>query len=996
MYRKLASVILVASAINAKYAYALGLGEMTMFSSLNEPLNAEIQLTNLGDLDASQVIIKLPDDSQFNNAGIERTFFLSNLKFSVVVDAKGNGVVKLKSEKRLNEPFLDFLLEAKWPTGRVLRSYTALVDLPVYSEASVSTVNMSDEQSEKARSGQTITTRPDSSANINLAPAELPQSVSVASASDAEPKPVIKSPPAQTRVQSQPSNSERSYFKEPVKATEYGTKRGDTLWEIASSNRPATDVSVQQVMITIQRNNPEAFIGGNINRLKAGMVLELPSAEQVYEVTRSSAVTEVGRQNEDLSYAPQIDASPVEETPVVPSVTKDQGHLSLAASGDSAGNGDGDSSLTGNGNGNNDVLASENVSLNKQVDSLSTQVEQLERLLEIKEQQLAQFQNSLSQPQVDTINLETDLEQVDVTQGIVETSDTVEVSALGDEPVLDVENSNVDSVETSSSIENTVIEPAETTSELDSASEADISSSDVAPSNNAGSEQSSFLDTLLATPMYLGGIALLIMGLVAGLFIRKRNQAEQAAIDSLESFEFDQTQETDAEDTVADNIVDDAQDETQLVDAAEEELAEPDDSENVRVETGDAIGEAEIYIAYGRFDEASELLKSALVQSPNDIAVRSKLLEVYAQSGNQELFLTEFNVLKSQGESDAVNAAKELLSSVEGGSSWLDDQDNVDASSTLDDLDEIDLSLDDDNSELVYTDTSPESNVDQIVEQDLDLDLDLDAPSDIENSIADDNLDLDLNLNDLSDDSDTLNDSITELDLSDDLDLNSDLDLDLANEVDTSSPETAAVEEVLDTLDDAVDDLSLDLDALDDESSDNLMLDSELNEQTFDTDDLDLSNSLELDDGELDAGLSSESEDILDLGDVDLGLDASEAIDDVELDIDESLSLGDEIDLSGSSDAELDLVADTDSDLDAPLENHDTNASIESDQGSSVIEDDLSFITDEDEISTKLDLARAYVEMGDADGAKDILTEVIEEGSDAQVTEAKSMLDELA
>jgi pilus assembly protein FimV len=796
------------------------------------------------------------------------------------------------------------------------------------------------------------------------------------------------------RVQSQPSNSERSYFKEPVKATEYGTKRGDTLWEIASSNRPATDVSVQQVMITIQRNNPEAFIGGNINRLKAGMVLELPSAEQVYEVTRSSAVTEVGRQNEDLSYAPQIDASPVEETPVVPSVTKDQGHLSLAASGDSAGNGDGDSSLTGNGN--NDVLASENVSLNKQVDSLSTQVEQLERLLEIKEQQLAQFQNSLSQPQVDTANLEADLEQVDVTQDIVETSDTVEVSALGDEPVLDVENINVDSVETSSSIENTVIESAETTSELDSASEADISSSDVAPSNNAGSEQSSFLDTLLATPMYLGGIALLIMGLVAGLFIRKRNQAEQAAIDSLESFEFDQAQETDAEDTVADNIVDDAQDETQLVDAAEEELAEPDDSENVRVETGDAIGEAEIYIAYGRFDEASELLKSALVQSPNDIAVRSKLLEVYAQSGNQELFLTEFNVLKSQGESDAVNAAKELLSSVEGGSSWLDDQDNVDASSTLDDLDEIDLSLDDDNSELVYTDTSPESNVDQIVEQDLDLDLDLDAPSDIENSIADDNLDLDLNLNDLSDDSDTLNDSITELDLSDDLDLNSDLDLDLANEVDTSSPETAAVEEVLDTLDDAVDDLSLDLDALDDESSDNLMLDSELNEQTFDIDNLDLSDSLELDDGELDAGLSSEPEDILDLGDVDLGLDVSEALDDVELDIDESLSLGDEIDLSGSSDSELDSVTDTDSDLDAPLENHDTNASIESDQGSSVIEDDLSFITDEDEISTKLDLARAYVEMGDADGAKDILTEVIEEGSDAQVTEAKSMLDELA
>jgi pilus assembly protein FimV len=105
MYRKLASVILVASAINAKYVYALGLGEMTMLSSLDEPLNAEIQLRNTDDLDPNQIIVTLADEAQFINAGIDKTFFLANLRFNVVTDNKGNGVVKLSSQKPVKEPF---------------------------------------------------------------------------------------------------------------------------------------------------------------------------------------------------------------------------------------------------------------------------------------------------------------------------------------------------------------------------------------------------------------------------------------------------------------------------------------------------------------------------------------------------------------------------------------------------------------------------------------------------------------------------------------------------------------------------------------------------------------------------------------------------------------------------------------------------------------------------------------------------------------------------
>jgi pilus assembly protein FimV len=831
---------------------------------------------------------------------------------------------------------------------------------------------MSDEQSQKARSGETVTTRPDSGQKVNLAPNEVADSSKISPADKAGMK-IVSEKASLPKSRNEPS--ERSYFKQPVASSEYGTKRGDTLWEIASDNRPAQDVSVQQVMITIQRNNPTAFIGGNINRLKAGMVLNLPSAEQVYEVTRRSAVTEVGRQNDDLSYAPQIDASPVVQTPVVPSVKEDQGHLSLAASGDSEANGTDGSNLAGNGS--NEVLASENVSLNKQVDSLSTQVEQLERLLEIKEQQLAQFQNNLGQSGDNETSLEADLDKVDV----VETSDVVAVNALGEEPVIDVSDIETDVlIDESESVEEGSIEAEVNNASLPIIDETnEVAVADEVASDDKASS-SSLLETLLATPMYLGGIALLIMGLVAGLFIRKRNQTEQKAIDALESFEFDNADETDgvavkdsSEDH--DSLSNDTQHNNEAEDISEvvEAVEVVKDDEGVKVETGDAIGEAEIYIAYGRFDQASTLLQSALDQSPDDVAVRSKLLEVYAQSGEKEAFTKEFSVLQSQGELDAVNSAKELLSSIEGGSSWLNEGQSVEITEGLDELDDLDLSLDADQSELI----------DEAVDTDIALspeqDSDLDSFSDSESVKATDS-----ELGDFS------------LDLGDD---GFDEELDLETDFVDNVSEAAVVEEVLDTLDDAVDDLSLDLelDGLDDLSIDNLSLDTELDEEILDIpDDLELSDSLSMNDTDM-SSLELDDE-VLDLGDVDLGLASSDDLTASEIEIDADLSLGDELDLSASSDIELDATVGADASLDEVLD-LDSNANetnIDDNAVSHSSDDDLSFITDEDEISTKLDLARAYVEMGDADGAKDILSEVMEEGSDAQIAEAKGMLDELA
>ncbi|MCK5881382.1 MAG: FimV family protein, partial [Sinobacterium sp.] len=828
MNRKLASVILVASAINAKYVYALGLGEMTMHSALNEPLNAEIQLKNVGDLDSTQVIISLAKDAQFNNAGIERTFFLSNIRFAVTIDSEGNGVVKLKSQKRVNEPFLDFLLEAKWPTGRVLRSYTALVDLPVYADADASTVNMSNEQSSKAQQGDMVIANTQTATNTNIAPQETAEKATIEPATEktAAPKSEVNVAPTQSYA----------YHQETTSASEYGTKRGDTLWEIASEHRPAADLTVQQIMIAIQRENPKAFIGGNINRLKAGMVLTLPSAQQVYDITRSAAVSEVGRQNQDITYAPQIDATADSTVVEVQSLPEEQGHLSLSASGE--GNGNGTAEQGSMSSSEEAALNSENTSLNSQVDSLSTQVSQLERLLEIKEQQLAQFQNSLSESQ----SADTAAEEV------VESTDTVEVSAVGEEPVI-----------VSEVVEDVIVETVivDENGDVEAVIIEEVIVDEIIVEEAAEEEPASpsIIETLMATPMYLGGIALLIMGLVAGLFIRKRNQSEQAILDSLEEFTFEEAETTEE---AAPEPTENAEASVELSDADEDEVAESiteepvaDIVEETSVQTGDAIGEADIYIAYGRFDQASELLQGALAQSPEDVTLRSKLLEVYAQSGDKDGFVAELNTLEAQGEFDAVNAAKELLNAVEGGSSWLS---AADSAAVLDQVEALD-----------------------------DLDLDLDLESAFEEDVVE---------------VEPLAELDVEIDNSDASVLD-DLDLDLGGELDSAdSAESAAVEEVLDTLDDAAEDLSLDL-----AEADSLDLgDLDLSLGDDDSLDLDLGDSLELDDVALDNVVldtpESLEEEVLDLGDIDLGLDVSDELVQIEATDNLDLSLGDEVDLS--------------------------------------------------------------------------------------------------
>ena len=253
--RKLVLAIAAATALSSGMAHALGVGELTLQSSLNQPLVAEIELLDVRDLSAAEMRPSLASPEEFNKAGVDRQYFLTDLKFTPIIKPNGKSVIRVTSSKPVREPYLNFLVEVLWPNGRLLREYTLLLDPPLYSPQA----------------------------------AAAPQLPVAASAPVPRPAPSA-APRAAAPVASAPAAPRAASA-----GGDYRTNANDTLWEVAQ--RAGGSGSVHQKMLAIQDLNPDAFIGGNINRMKSGQVLRLPDDQQIARRSQSEALAQVGEQN---------------------------------------------------------------------------------------------------------------------------------------------------------------------------------------------------------------------------------------------------------------------------------------------------------------------------------------------------------------------------------------------------------------------------------------------------------------------------------------------------------------------------------------------------------------------------------------------------------------------------------------------------------------------------------------------------------------------------
>jgi len=263
-------------------AFALGLGDIDLHSALNQPVNADIELLSVRPDDADSIKVILGSAADFERAGLERPYLLNQLRFMVVAKGKGHYRIHVSSEQAIREPFLDFLVQVTWRGGQLLREYTVLLDPPVLMPAPVQVIT--------APVTKAVTPEPAAVA-APAVPAPTPSSTPLAAAPPAPTPAKSEAPPA---AAPQPSAAESHI------GNEYGPIRpNQTLWGIASRARPNRSVSVDQMMQAILQANPDAFINNNINNLKAGQILRIPTASEVGAINAANARAASLQQNED-------------------------------------------------------------------------------------------------------------------------------------------------------------------------------------------------------------------------------------------------------------------------------------------------------------------------------------------------------------------------------------------------------------------------------------------------------------------------------------------------------------------------------------------------------------------------------------------------------------------------------------------------------------------------------------------------------------------------
>ena len=230
-------------------AHAAGLGKLTVLSALGQPLRAEIELTAVSGDEASGLTAKLASPEAFKAANIDFNPALLSLRFNVE-QRGGRQFIRVSSTQPLNEPFVDMLLELSWNNGRLVREYTFLLD-PAELRATQSA------QVAASESARPRTETAPAAASPAAPAAERPRRAARAETVESA------KPAAETAVPSR-----------------YRVKRGDSLGRIAAQLKPV-DVSLDMMLVALYRANPDAFIGNNMNRLKSGRILTVPSGDAV-------------------------------------------------------------------------------------------------------------------------------------------------------------------------------------------------------------------------------------------------------------------------------------------------------------------------------------------------------------------------------------------------------------------------------------------------------------------------------------------------------------------------------------------------------------------------------------------------------------------------------------------------------------------------------------------------------------------------------------------
>ncbi len=1005
---------------------ALSLGEIQSNSSLNQPFKGKIHLLSANGADARNLRVRVASPDVFNRVGIDRPAFLNSIRFQPTVE-NGKPVILISSDQAIHEPFLNFLLEVSWPNGQLLKEYTVLLDPPVLSRPNT------------AIASNTAGIRPEPRAQGRISrpaiqPArrvQQPRRVVRAAAPQRAPArraPVRRAAPVARRVAS------------ANRVTSYKVRSGDTLSKVAAK-LGYNGIRSEQMMVALYEKNRRAFFKNNMNNLKAGVRLTRPSAQEARALSSRSAKSQIIAQARDWKKARATTVAKVDNKTAQGSKVASNQQARLEVSG----NNNSQASFA-NAAGSKTVRElnkqltmlteslttkkNENEELKSRVSELESLLRKKNRLITLKSEQLANLQELVGSPSDQTAaeNGQATISESIIDEGTgIQAQTQLENNLAGDTgQIIRVENDPSNAVLS----QNQQFEPAEDPKLITQNFQEEVVEEVVEADVTEGSTD---IMGLLSSPAAMGVGGGSLLALLGGLWFmrrRKNNEYEEFDYDEQDEINIDDAEPVSQfEEQPFENIEEEVE-EIGTHEIDESEFVEHDGLRQEHMKNSglldddqeDLLQEADVYIVYGLHDQAESELKQAIQKDPENLAYRAKLLENYKAAGNKEAFTEETKAFMSL---DVSGKEKYLDDISEWGSALVPDSnlfsgeglksgfvaaagagvamvagtaiakdDNALEESVSDSLsDNTNDNLDDFTSFDSFESTDDQAldvnhvEIDDDGLESFDLDDVLAEDSDDEFT-GDFNFDLDDNEFNIETETDAEDSGLI-----DDIEVEP-VSLDMGNETLEIGGSNIA-------LGDVSSDLSNNL--LDDDLPDELGANIDLSDTNFDFEEMDLESEL---DEEIDIDLSSLNtsfEDVSAEGEDEIfGLSS---LGDDEQDEDNTL---------GITSLNLDLDA-NDFNKIMPEDHHYKNTVNEPEETSvdgkiddneeqnllAEFDDNLSFLDldnndsdsiEETQIDTKLDLAKAYIDMGDIDGARSTLEEVLQEGSDEQKRVAEELL----
>jgi pilus assembly protein FimV len=565
-------------------AHAAGLGKMSVSSALGQPLAAEIEIFAADKAELDSLTASLASDQAFRDAKVDFAPVLSSLRFSVETKSNGKSVLKVTSNRPVNDPFVDMLIELNWASGRLVREYTVLLDPP----------GMSPQESVAP-----VTVTP------TRAPAVKPAPAAKAPAPVAEPAPSKAPAPAEAKPPApEPEPKTAAPAARPAAPTatpdQITVKRGETLSGIAKRVSPS-GVSLEQTLVGLYRENPKAF-DGNMNRMKAGAKLAVPSPEAVASIPQQEAVREIKLQSDDWRAYRQSLAGAVKEAPAAkPAPTQESSGKVTPKVEDRA---------KPAPEAQKDVLKLSKVTPPAVPGKADEKRAQQEKQRAQEEDAIAR-QKALKESEQRAAMLE---KQIQDAQKLIEMKEKAKAAEPAPAPVAPTVAPVV------------VPKPAPVPVPKKPAPAPVVET----PAEPAGN----WFDPLLANPLYWGG-SLAALGLGGALWWMmaggsRRRKTGTALDDSIMSG--GDVRPTSVIGGAASGGSINTGDTSFLTDFSQAGLG------TIDTHDVDPIAEAEVYMAYGRDAQAEEILKEAINKNPDRPEVRVKLLEVYAARRNTAAF----------------------------------------------------------------------------------------------------------------------------------------------------------------------------------------------------------------------------------------------------------------------------------------------------------------------------------------------------------------------